>query len=135
MAHRFLITDPCYVMDRQGYLAICDEKRTDTDPDPFETKPVPFETPWEDDAGVKIKFHTIRCTPNGDGFWIRRVRLIDRGTTRDDDVAVDAGMLCVVEHPTGWPEKEPGGVESFSGARYHTLRAALAAFPGVLRRF
>ena len=89
-----------------------------------------------------VTIHAVSGTPNGDGVWKRRVKL-PGGGQRVDEVAVDSGTLCIVEHHTGWPEEEPAyddgtettGTRPFFGARYHTLRAAMAAFSGVLRRF
>ena len=133
MAHRFLITDPCYVMAGEMWKAFV--RRNPPSKGGYEG--LPFKTAAALSTGAeKVTLHVIRGTPNGDGSWDRRVKQAD-GKTRIDEVLVDSGMLCVVEHPTGWPETDPDTdlTMSYAGARYHTLRAAMAAFPGVLRRF
>jgi len=110
---RFIITDPCYIMDDKQYQAIC---YFGCD---FEGQSFPIVSARQRD-GVAIKIHLIDGTPNGDGST----------TYKGQMIGVDAGMLCIAEVIEGknwYTEKW--------GATFETYKEARAAFRGILKRF
>jgi hypothetical protein len=118
--YKFIITDPCYIMDKGQYHAICDRRIDEPD---FEQQSFPLASK-DKDTGRPIVFWTIIGT-GGDGSFRRSVRAKD-GTVRKEEVFVDSGMLCVAEDPDGWDKSV--------GATYRTLRAALTALPRIARK-
>lgn len=95
---KFIITDPCYIMNEVQYYDIC-AKGCD-----FEGQDFPLESTHRD-SGKKIVFHRIEGTPNGDGSYIYKGR----------DIGVDAGMLCIAEAVEG----------DFSGEKFGALFSTL----------
>ena len=109
---KYIITDPCYIMDEKQYHDICYEQSCD-----FEGQSFPLKSKRRDD-GVDIVFHIIDGTPNGDGSY----------EFRGQEIGVDAGMLCVAFCEEGWEDEDWGATSS-------TLESALKNFPYILSRF
>ena len=108
---KYIITDPCYIMDDKQYQKICDDGCD------FEGQDFPLESKRESD-GEKITFYTIEGTPNGDGSMI----------FRGQDIGVDAGMLCIAFCEKGWSTER-------SGARFSSLEDAKVNLPRILKHF
>ena len=111
MDKKFIITDPCYIMDRKQYKAICDDNCD------FEGKDFPSKSTHRY-GGKEITFHTIQRTPNGDGSY----------TFRGQKIGVDAGLLCIAECDTHWEAES-------HGATFSTLKAAQNNFDQILSKF
>ena len=118
--HRYIVTDPCYIMDKKQYQAIC--RRRAGEPD-FEDQPFPLIS-VDCDTGHSIVFWAIVGT-GGDGGLHRVVRSKD-GTRRGEEVYVDSGMLCVAEDFKGW--------RKLLGYTYPTLKSALTALPKIAKK-
>lgn len=106
---KFIVVDPCYVMDEKQYQKIC--------PD-FEGQDFPLKSKHKKD-GDAITFHKIEGTPNGDGS----------GDHDGYSIGVDAGMLSIVERAEGWDGKKE------MGCPFLSLAAAEAAFDEILEQF
>lgn len=111
MVKKYIITDPCYIMDDKQYQKICDEGCD------FEGQEFPLESKRDED-GEPITFHTIEGTPDGDGSMM----------FRGQDIRVDAGMLCVAFCEKGWEGER-------LGAKFSSLKVALSNFPKILNHF
>lgn len=111
MNKKFIITDPCYIMDRKQYKQICDEGCD------FEGQNFPLKSTHRF-GGKEITFHKIQGTPNGDGSY----------TFRGQQIGVDSGMLCIAECDTHW------NAEKF-GATFCTLQNAENNFEQILSKF
>jgi hypothetical protein len=109
---KFIITDPCYIMNQEQYQRICDEGCD------FEGQSFPLESTHRD-TGRKITFWTIEGTPNGDGSM----------TYKGQDIGVDAGMLCVAEANDG------DFCDDEFGAKFETLAQAEKALPIIIKNF
>ena len=110
---KFIIIDPCYVMDEKQYKGICDFAECRF------SKVGTMLKSRHKTGGDPITFHVIRDTPHGDG----------ETNYFGQDVGVDAGMLSIAERARGWD-----GAKEY-GATFATLEEAKAAFPRILRRF
>lgn len=108
---KYIITDPCYIMDDKQYDEICASGCV------FELQVFPLKSIHRL-TNKPIIFHTIKHTPNGDGGHVYRGEMI----------GVDAGLLCIAESENGWND------EMF-GATFKTLDAAKRAFPKILKHF
>ncbi len=117
---KYIVTDPCYIMDKRQYREIC--SRHTGEPD-FENQSFPLAS-VEQDTRRPIVFWSIIGT-GGDGIVTRRVKGKD-GNVREERVCVDSGMLCVAEDQEGWCKNV--------GATYPTLKSALAALQRIRRR-
>lgn len=109
--NKYIITDPCYIMDTAQYDAICEKENCD-----FEGQKFPLVSKHRE-TGKPIKFFRIEQTPNGDGsreYW-------------GNIISVDAGMLCIAWNAAGWNEA--------LGATFDTLADAKRAFPSIIKRF
>jgi len=109
---KYIITDPCYIMDNEQYDNICDEHDCD-----FEGLPFPLESTRRSD-GEKITFYKIEGTPNGDGSMM----------FRGQDIGVDAGMLCIASCEKGWDSES-------LGATFLSLKTAENNFPRIIDHF
>lgn len=116
----FIITDPCYIINRAQYDAIGNAGGWGN----FENMQTPCELlkqsgrAHKEDNGVKIVIHEISGTPNGDGSYEYHGQWI----------GVDAGLLCIAECAEGWEDER-------YGAKFDTLRKAKSAFPVILKHF
>lgn len=110
---KFIITDPCYIMDDKQYDKICSEDNYD-----FEGQVFPLKSKHKK-TGVEIVFHKIEGTPNGNGSYVFNLQ----------DIGVDSGMLCIAEtkNKNGWSEK--------FGATFKTLGSAKLYFPYIIKNF
>lgn len=117
---KFIITDPCYIMDEKQYDKICKEDACD-----FEGQTFPLQSKHRY-TKKPITFHIIEGTPNGDGSY----------TYKGQDIGVDAGMLCIAESSVGWGKaKEDSSFATTFGATFNTLAEAEAALPKIMRHF
>ncbi len=127
--NNFIITDPCYIMNEKDYDKICSlynswEKAAkkvgiiinSNALRPFESLEFPFESTYKK-TRKKIIFHHIKETPHGDGSC----------EYEEQEIGVDAGMLCIAECEDGWNEQ--------MGATFNLLSDAKRAFPGILSQF
>ena len=110
IVEKFIITDPCYIMDKKQYGAICDLGCD------FEGQKFPFVSARRSD-GKPITFHLIDGT-GGDGST----------EYNGQQIGVDAGMLCIAESADGWKS------EKF-GATFEILGEARNAFKHIIKQF
>lgn len=111
MTKRFIVTDPCYIMDSEQYDRICDEDDCD-----FEGQSFPLKSVHRN-GKKEIVFHGIKATLDGDGSFILHGRTI----------GVDSGMLCVAECEKGWRGER-------LGYPCETFREALALMKLAIRK-
>lgn len=107
---KYIITDPCYIMNKAQYDEICETRDCD-----FEGQLFPMDSKHQKD-GDAIRFLTIRGT-GGDGST----------EYNGENIGVDSGMLCIAEREIGWYN------ESF-GAKFETIEEAMRALPFILSR-
>ena len=113
---KYIITDPCYVMDTKQYDDICNNDNCE-----FENQEFPLNSILRDTKNVPIIFHTIQGTPNGDGSC----------EYNGLQIGVDSGMLCIMEIKLkDWPRSR-----KWFGASFDTLQEAQNAFPGIIKQF
>lgn len=108
---KYIITDPCYIIEREQYDAIGNGLGW------MNFTNIGGSTLNREGGGTFI-LHKIKGTPNGDGSTEHNGQRI----------GVDAGMLCIAESEQGW-EKEQWG------ATFETLNEARQAFQKIIRRF
>jgi hypothetical protein len=108
---KFIITDPCYIMNEKQYDDICRNEGYN-----FEGQKFPLASKNRDND-KDIIFHTIVGTPNGDGSYM----------FRGQDIGVDAGMLCIAECEDGW--------KATLGATFSSLKVAQNNLPNILKHF
>lgn len=108
---KFIITDPCYIMNSRQYHAICELGCN------FEGQAMPLISARRSDNKAII-FHKIDGTPNGDGSM----------TYKGQVIGVDAGMLCIAECEQGWENE-------YFGATFSTIEKAEKAFSGIISHF
>jgi hypothetical protein len=99
---KFMIIDPCYIMDELQYSHICRKNEC-----AFEEQKFPLFS-YEKDTDESIIFHTIIST-GGDGCFVAK---------DDQTCGVDSGMLSIVESEKGW---DP---DAYYGAIFDTLKEA-----------
>ena len=110
---KFIITDPCYIMNEHQYDMIYEKQNCN-----FEGQKFPLFSTHREYTSTEIFFHKIAGTPNGDGSY----------DYRGQHIGVDAGMLCIAERSTGvWNEH--------LGATFETLAEAERAFPEIIKHF
>ena len=109
---KYIITDPCYIMDDKQYDNICEKEHCD-----FEGQNFPLSSTHRY-TKQPITFHTIEGTPNGDGSY----------SYKGQWIGVDAGMLCIAENTKGWDEER-------HGATFATLKGAQSALVRILPHF
>jgi len=109
---KFIVTDPCYIMNEAQYDNICSEFHCD-----FEGQEFPLASQHRY-SNKPITFHTIEGTSGGDGSM----------TYKGQSIGVDAGMLCIAECEEGWY------MEGF-GAKFETLEDAKEGLREIQKHF
>lgn len=112
MVKKFIVTDPCYIMEDTDYK----NRGIREGWDRFETA-TPIQSRYKGIQGEEITIHTILGT-GGDGS----------GEYGDDIVGVDSGMLCIAENEKGW-------YKEFHGIKCETIGEARKALYTILTQF
>lgn len=114
MIKKYIITDPCYIIDENQYQAIGAALGWQ-----FEDMKLPSTLKLRGDKeGTEVTIYKIEGTPNGDGSMQYGDRFI----------GVDAGMLCIAECNKGWKSERFGAV-------FSTFKEAEKAFPKIIKNF
>lgn len=108
---KYIITDPCYIIEDKQYQAIGDALGW------LNFTKISGSTLTYQRGGTFV-LHKISGTPNGDGST----------TYNEQQICVDAGMLCIAERAEGW-------VNEMYGATFDTLADARKMYAKLLRRF
>jgi hypothetical protein len=112
---RFIITDPCYVMDDKLYDAICRDFDCR-----FEDIATPITANLANTTSLML-IHMIKDTPHGDGSC----------TFDGQEVGVDSGMLCIAELvKDDWDKNN-----NVMGAMFDTLDQAKESWTKILSKF
>ena len=110
---KFIVTDPCYIMNEHQYEAICKFGCN------FDKQPMPLITSRRRDQ-VPVIIHLIKNTPNGDGSYVYN----------GEEIGVDSGMLCIAEVL----QDDDWGNEKL-GATFNSFEGAEEAFYQIKRQF